>query len=1417
MKAKHNFLVKQLLIALFIILHSFSQAQNAFPAGTFQRGYGTAGDDEANAVCKTSDKGWAAAGYSNGFGTGNDFFIVKFDSNGVVKWSAHLNALGIESATGIKEANNGDLLVVGNTKVSNLSNSYTDVLLARYTANGTFLWQQIISNTSTSNDEAYEILALPNGNIFIAGSTNSTGIAGEAAIWITDAVGTVLSTKIYNRTGKEYFSDCELSYDGNILACSPSTNGTIDIIWLFKLNYNGDTLWTKHYDYNYNYIHVNAITELLSKQIVLVGTERPGFGNSNAFIHRVDSLGKFISHSAGLTLQTQLFDVAASKTPIPNEDDLFLMTGTYNSYQNRFGIASQDTNGLSVFWRFLDPSTYSTFNYSIPDFNPTTNAIVTDIYDNIYIGSCIVGSTRLSGYGGLDFAIARSDFQETGANYQQPCITSASTTICAGDSVKLSVSCNPKLSQRWMKLSGTANYKLGSDTIYYANQAGIYCLAAYNVDSTMWLSNIVIIDVLDTAKPVVSKSGATSFCGASGQSVNLSIPASLFATFQWYKDSVAIVGATGRTYSATSTGNYYCIRTNTCATVYSNSVAVNANLAPTHFTFGSGFPFGNVDIIYPWCQSGAYNTALNANSNPTYSYAWYLTTSFGGTQLISNTISCLPQDTGYLICITSNGCGIDTSDLIHVMDLGPPSPGPYQSGIYPPHPIIEYVCQGFSIQLSAPYLAQGIYSGPYTWYWNGSPVSTDSIYTATQPGTYSISFMEPACSPFPIMSKEVTFQYYQPVLPSSMTITGSLLTACQMPQYLYAQIFPGFTNWDYAWAKVGSTFSFGGDTLQLQAWMGSGDYYCTLSNGICPNKLNSNIIHIDFAYSNLNYSAPPSLCTSPGGVTFSIKTPIAGSTYQWYKDTTLNYYNGVAIAGATASSYLATQFASYYCEVTLNGCNVNSQQVLLSSANPSLTFGFTQQPICGLCNGSLSLNVTPGISTPQWENGSYAWSRNNLCPGTYIAHSADAGGCVVADTIILTTQNNIVISQSNAVVPSPGNCDGQVTVQATGGAPPYLYVYNPIPPASGYCDSTIYTITVTDGNGCVNTDTLFFVPDGLVWPGDANYDLVANNFDLFPIGMAYGDTGPVRNNASILWQAQAANDWIDSINFVNNKHVDCNGDGLIDVQDTLAISNNYGLHHLRGNGVEETNVLSPQLYFATTIDTAQAGDHILIHLKLGTAQLPVDSIYGIAFTINYSKPVVDSASVFAKFDSCWIGTINSNLISIQKDDYANGKLDLAIVRTDKLNQGGHGTIGVLSADMKDDLSGRADIYKMLNLTFNNIKAILFDGSEILLNPLNDSIVVHDEITNNTALAQMQNSIQLAPNPAFNATTINLGKAKGFASELLVYSTLGEVMYKMKIQNESKLLLNTQNYSAGIYFIQIKTKEGILIKKLSVRK
>ena len=99
------------------------------------------------------------------------------------------------------------------------------------------------------------------------------------------------------------------------------------------------------------------------------------------------------------------------------------------------------------------------------------------------------------------------------------------------------------------------------------------------------------------------------------------------------------------------------------------------------------------------------------------------------------------------------------------------------------------------------------------------------------------------------------------------------------------------------------------------------------------------------------------------------------------------------------------------------------------------------------------------------------------------------------------------------------------------------------------------------GQGCVdlggNTGWQFApcTVSSDVWPGDANYDLVCDNLDILNIGVAFAESGPTRAGASNSWTAQPANDfgnWFSSA--VNMKHADCDGNGTVDYNDTLAVN-----------------------------------------------------------------------------------------------------------------------------------------------------------------------------------------------------------------------------------------------------------------------
>ncbi|MEP7168791.1 MAG: hypothetical protein ABI855_05420, partial [Bacteroidota bacterium] len=199
-----------------------------------------------------------------------------------------------------------------------------------------------------------------------------------------------------------------------------------------------------------------------------------------------------------------------------------------------------------------------------------------------------------------------------------------------------------------------------------------------------------------------------------------------------------------------------------------------------------------------------------------------------------------------------------------------------------------------------------------------------------------------------------------------------------------------------------------------------------------------------------------------------------------------------------------------------------------------------------------------------------------------------------------------------------------------------------------------------------------------VWPGDANYDLIVNNYDLLNIGLAYGETGPVRTGGSNSYIAQTAANWSNFFNSaVNKKHADCDGNGTVNADDTLAISLNYGITHpARLSSPLSENSAGVPLYFDMPTGNIAPGSMVDIPVYLGTSSYPADSIYGIALTINYDPSFIQAGTMNIDFINSWMITPTNN-IHIEKDFSASGNFDLALSRIDHTNSSGYGLIATL--------------------------------------------------------------------------------------------------------------------------------------------
>jgi acetyltransferase-like isoleucine patch superfamily enzyme len=137
--------------------------------------------------------------------------------------------------------------------------------------------------------------------------------------------------------------------------------------------------------------------------------------------------------------------------------------------------------------------------------------------------------------------------------------------------------------------------------------------------------SIVISGVTCQNMGVTTQPTAQTLCA--GNTLSLTSAFSNAATFQWYKNGVAVSGATSAGYSKANattgdSGNYYVIATNGCgATLQSNTVAVAVNPLPSSVTASAS--------VASVCPGAPFNLTASATSNASTAVT-LLTENFNG-------------------------------------------------------------------------------------------------------------------------------------------------------------------------------------------------------------------------------------------------------------------------------------------------------------------------------------------------------------------------------------------------------------------------------------------------------------------------------------------------------------------------------------------------------------------------------------------------------------------------------------------------------------------------------------------------------------------------------------------------------------------------------------------------------------------
>lgn len=181
--------------------------------------------------------------------------------------------------------------------------------------------------------------------------------------------------------------------------------------------------------------------------------------------------------------------------------------------------------------------------------------------------------------------------------------------------------------------------------------------------------------------------------------------------------------------------------------------------------------------------------------------------------------------------------------------------------------------------------------------------------------------------------------------------------------------------------------------------------------------------------------------------------------------------------GFTTQSISNLNAGTYTVTVTdSNGCTEVSSSTVLDLTGPVIAVDSVHHVRCnGDSNGDIFIDVVGGTAplVYQWTpGGAVTQDLLGVVAGLYTLTVSDFNNCIDSASILIT-EPDVLSDSINVTDATCGASNGTATVFAYGGTPPYDYIWS-----AGFqttqtitnLNSSSYTVTVTDANGCTVVD-----------------------------------------------------------------------------------------------------------------------------------------------------------------------------------------------------------------------------------------------------------------------------------------------------------------------------------------------------------
>ncbi|MEJ6675025.1 MAG: hypothetical protein QNK88_05905 [Polaribacter sp.] len=366
-------------------------------------------NDAFNAIAKTIDGGYIAAGYTQSndgdiISKANisfDFLVSKFSSENILEWQKHFGGSKDDKALDIIQTLGGDFIILGSSESSDLDVSENagskDFWLVKLSNNGILLWEK--SFGFLGEDYGTTLLETKDGGFLITGvldvsASNGQGNAKSTATkhaggdyWVlkTNNLGALEWSRYFGGSFTEIpLGIVETDNHNYIIVGSSDSNdfnisnnkGSYDF-WMTKIATDGSLLLEKTFGGS-EIDEASAIIAANDGNFIIVGNTRSADkdvsknnGAADIWILKVSKEGNLIWEK---TIGGSSFEVA--KAIYNTQDNGFLIAGSSRSLDNGFQNKGQndalilkiDENG-NLLWQKTFGGSEIDFLYDVVELN----------------------------------------------------------------------------------------------------------------------------------------------------------------------------------------------------------------------------------------------------------------------------------------------------------------------------------------------------------------------------------------------------------------------------------------------------------------------------------------------------------------------------------------------------------------------------------------------------------------------------------------------------------------------------------------------------------------------------------------------------------------------------------------------------------------------------------------------------------------------------------------------------------------------------------------------------------------------------------------------------------------------------------------------------------------------------------------